>query len=636
MAKNIKSFVYQDTVIQKILKDALIPILGYRDTSKRLGEYTQEIDDLKNRVKALEIPDKSKIYIHDNMNVPIFVEVPNTSYSGETSFYEPVMVEVEVNFNGDAPTRLCAGVIIPAMSSDSSTSAKPFVVYCNQASRDVLKTVVVNVRRNSNETPSLVYEIYFPSITEDNSSSFGRTIVTISSEHREVRKDTVWTDETIDASELLSSAELILGVVAIEDPIPNPDKLVYSDNIRAILSITKGAYQYLNQTDQTVPTTLYLEREDKSSRNTGRLFIRSADEIKNNYDVLVNIFGKDWSGLEFEFDETLTDITGCFEGLDIDKTPKALISKYVTKANNLFKNSTIKMISSQDTLLSGMPFLQSANDLFNGCVNMIGDIKEELISKNLLLDSIERAFKNTKVTNTFEIWNYTHTYQPEKDPSLPPSYPNPDPVTIYLNGRGCFEGVTTLTNINDVPVFWKTNSLDYEYKNSTHFMQFRDRLLMDYNNNLSTISITFTSMTELDNMFSSTSITHTPRKVISNGATSAISMFGYCSELIQVSAEIISHVPTLTDISGFVSSAEKLTSLPEELLYENKAIANYSFAFNGLTSMTGNTPKAAGGINLWEVAGTEGFPSEISGLGCFTDSTFDDITTVPVEWGGRQ
>ena len=111
-------------------------------------------------------------------------------------------------------------------------------------------------------------------------------------------------------------------------------------------------------------------------------------------------------------------------------------------------------------------------------------------------------------------------------------------------------------------------------------------------------------------------------------------MFGYCTDLISVSSTIISRIPTLTDISSFVSGASSLTSLPEDLIYENKSIDNYAYAFSGLTSMTGETPKTSSGLNLWEAAGTEGYPEEINGLDCFKESSFDDIANVPAEWGG--
>lgn len=634
--QNVKSLVYQDTVIQKILKDILIPVIGYRDVSKPLGQYTEDFAHLDDRVTALEIPDKSKIYIHNSSLEPIVVALPKTAYGTMESFYEPVMVEIELSYTGDSVAkRLAVGVLMPSeLYTNTNGSIKPLIVYCNQESRDVLGTVVVNSRVNYDQEVTNVYEIYFPKITEETNTKFSRAVVTITSEHRGVTKDTSWTQDVISGSTLNNTNELILGMVSIEEPIANPDKLVYSDNIRAILSISKGAYSYLSQTDQTIPTTLYLEREDKASRNTGRLYIRSADEIKNNYQVLANIFGKDWSGIEFEFDPSITSIDGCFENLDITHTPKALISNTIKSANRLFKGSSIEVIADQSTLLSKMPLLTSVNEIFNDCVNLTGEITKELISSNLLLDSIDRGFRNTKITNVFDIWNYTHTYQPARDPAAPPSYPDPDPITVYITGKACFEGVTTLINIDSIPQFWRFECHNYEYVNMANFNQFKERLLAEYDNNLSSITIEFTTHTELDNMFSSTPITHTPMAVISDGATSAISMFGYCTELISVSRMIISLIPTLTDISSFVSGASSLPSLPEGLLYDNKAIDNYAYAFSGLTSMTGDTPKTSSGLNLWEVAGTEGYPAEISGLDCFKDSVFDNMSSVPSGWGG--
>lgn len=637
--KNIKSRVYTDTILQAALKDILIPILMGRDVSRPFGDYTREIEDLKDRVTALEIPDKSKLYRHSNISTPIYVALPEKAYKTDEEFYEPVLVEIDCEVVKEGGRKsIEVGILIPSSySHDSSYGKYPTIVYCNQDARDIFGTVVVKAKKSTSLNPQNVYEIYFPKADETMGASITDIVVTIASENRNVRKDTVWNKENSINASTIAQNEMILGMVAIEPPIPNRDKIVYSDNVRSLLSITKGAFKYVQDTEQTVPTTLYFTREDKGSRGQGRLFIRNVSEIRSNYAVLASIFGSDWSGLEFEFSDEISDISGAFQGLDITHTPKALIGKNITKANQLFKGSKVTRIASQDTLLKDMPSLQTAIEMFAECTSLAGEIKNSLIKSNVHLTIIDFMFKNTKITKTDELWKLVHVYQPPRDPMLRPDDPDPLPITQYISGRGCFEGVTTLVNISDVPEFWKTNSTHFVYRKKEEFIQFRQHILTTFNNDLSAITIEFKAVDgepiNLDNMFTSTNITHSPKKVISVGE-SAVNMFAYCNKLVSISDTILSESINIRDISGFVMYCDELTSLPQTLLYNNKSISNYSYAFAGLTSITGDTPKAEGGIALWEIAGKSGYPLSINGENCFQGSSFDDIASVPSSWKG--
>lgn len=637
--KNIKSRVYPDTMLQRALKDILIPILMERDTSRPFGDYTREIDDLKDRVTALEIPDKSKLYRHSDMSTPVYIALPEKAYKTDEYFYEPVLVEIDCEVIKEGGKKsIEVGILIPAnYSHDASYGKEPTVLFCNQTSRDILGTVVVKAKKSSSLNPSNVYEIYFPKVNEVSGTSITNIVVTIASENRNVRKDTVWNKENSLNASTIAQTEMILGMVSIEPPIPNRDKLVYSDNVRSLLSITKGAFKYVQDTEQTVPTTLYFAREDKASRGQGRLYIRNISEIKSNYSVLTNIFGKDWSGLEFEFSDDISDISEAFQGLDITHTPKALIGKNISVADRLFKGSRVTRIANQETLLKDMPMLKSTIEMFADCTALTGEIKKALIKLNVHLTIIDFMFKNTKITNVEPLWQMTHIYQPPRDPMLRPDDPDPLPITQYISGRGCFEGVTTLVNISDVPEFWKTNSTHFLYRNKDEFMQFRPHILKTFNNNLSAITIEFRAPDgqpiNLDNMFTSSSITHSPKKVITVGE-SAVNMFAYCNKLISVSETVISDSTHLNDISGFVMYCDELTTLPQTLLYNNKLISNYSYAFAGLSSITGDTPKGEGGVVLWELAGTSGYPPTINGENCLQGSSFDDIASVPSSWKG--
>lgn len=637
--KNIKSRVYPDTILQTALKDILIPILMGRDTSRPFGDYTREIEDLKDRVTALEIPDKSKLYRHSGLSTSIYVALPEKAYKTDEAFYEPVLVEIDCEVMKESGRKsIEVGILIPAnYNHDSSYGKEPTIVFCNQTARDILGTVVVKAKKSSSLNPSNVYEIYFPKANDSSIVGVSDVIVTIASENRNVEKDTVWTKENSANATTIAQTEMILGMVAIEPPIPNRDKLVYSDNVRSLLSITKGAFKYVQDTEQTVPTTLYFAREDKGSRGQGRLYIRNNNEIKTNYSVLVNIFGKDWSGLEFEFSDDITDISEVFQGLDITHTPKALIGKNVSTADRLFKGSRITRIANQETLLKNMPRLRSGIEMFADCSALTGEIKKSIIKSNVHLTIIDFMFKNTKITNAEPLWQMTHIYQPPRDPMLRPDDPDPLPITQYISGRGCFEGVNTLVNISDVPEFWKTNSTHFIYRNKEEFIQLRQHILKTFNNNLSTITIEFKGVDgepiNLDSIFTSSTITHSPKKIITVGE-SAVNMFAYCNKLISVSETIISGSPNIRNISGFVMYCDELTTLPQTLLYSNKSISNYSYAFAGLTSITGDTPKGESGVPLWELAGKAGYPPTINGENCFRGSSFDNMSSVPSSWKG--
>lgn len=136
-------------------------------------------------------------------------------------------------------------------------------------------------------------------------------------------------------------------------------------------------------------------------------------------------------------------------------------------------------------------------------------------------------------------------------------------------------------------------------------------------------------------MFSGTKLRKGPLSVVAPNATSIKDFYSYCPDLVEIYASSIEQLTTVTSAENFITGCEKLTSIEINIFAPHKLITNYRNALSGLTSITGQTP-TVNGNQLWELAGTEGYPEYIDGSSCFQDSTFDNIADVPVEWGGEQ
>ena len=599
-----KSLVYLDDTIQKYMKDILIPVIGFRDVSKPLGYYTSVIESLKKDLTALQVPDKTKIYRLNSDEITAYVSTPNEY---------PAVCSVELKHGSGS----CV-VTIGFPSNLSYGNDKPYIVGCNDLAKELLKTVKVEVM-NAMKEPSNVFKVSFPNISDSNVREFSGGYLTVYSEDRNVIGVKNWEDGVTPTVGLTS--ELKIGVTSNQDAVPNIDKLVYSENIRNVLGITRAYQRYLLDTQQTVASTLYVTREDSQSKSVGDIFMKESGDVKKYYANLVNIFGKDWSNLNIIFEDSVYNIDGAFSELDITVAPNSIQGKNIASAKNLFLNSNVTSIPNQSEFLSGMPNLSILDGFMKGTKLNIA-IDNSIILSNRRLTSIEEGFANTKITHAPDLWNLTNETEYGQ--------------TLHISGKGCFSGVTTLDNLDEVPEYWKVMDNRYIYKTMNEFNQFREIVLAKYNNNLSTIIIEFKpegeNIVELDNIYSSSSITHTPLKIVSPGAKSIYGGFGYCQDLISVSGTVISEIPTLENIGGLLQSCGALTSLPTNLISSNKSIKDYSYAFAELNSITGETPKAANGKAIWELAGTEGYPDEIIGSGCFSNSTFDDIDTVPSEW----
>lgn len=62
---------------------------------------------------------------------------------------------------------------------------------------------------------------------------------------------------------------------------------------------------------------------------------------------------------------------------------------------------------------------------------------------------------------------------------------------------------------------------------------------------------------------------------------------------------------------------------------------DFQNCFSRCDKLTGSTPKDPDGGELWERAGKEGYPTSITGTGCFTNCTgLDTYNSIPEDWGG--
>ena len=635
-----KSLVYLDDVVQRALKDVLVPILGYRDTSLRLGQYTELIEHLRKDVTDLQIPDKSKVYIHENMTQPINIYVPSTGYRrADSNMIENIRIGVEFNSvrtasNQEDPKLIACDILIPGEYVQQNSSVLvPYCISCNQGGKD-LKVAYVKILTNPTKDPRKVLQLYFPNVNASTGDAYTRGIVTITSNQRDVRKVDTWDgvtgEEDITVVELQHAVRL--GTVPYFDPIEEPENIVRSTNIRYVEGITKGAYTFLDEIEATDPDTLYHERQDSLENDHGTINFDSVEDLQSAKSLLMDIFGKDWSGVIVNFRDGVTDISHAFEGFTFTKTPKQISGKHVKNATGLFKGVPITTITDCATLLRGLPELEYANSAFAD-TPLTGDIKGELFASNQKLMSIHYCFKNTKITGTANFWDMTHQYTPDRDDSLSSLLPNPKPITIKMDGVGCFEGVTTLPSDLDIPANWKEDTKQYTYETRDEFNLKRGSLLAQYEGDLSEVTLTFNgSDVDLAGLFENTELRKAPKAIVANTTTIA-RMFNGCSKLTNIYTSTIAQLTDATDASYFTSSCRSLRTYPQDMFAALKKITDFSDAMSYLEAMTGPMPRS-GGKQLWELAGTEGYPAEIIGRNCYYESTFDGVDQAPAEWRG--
>lgn len=627
---NKRSLVYLDNVLQRALKDILIPTLGYRDTSKTFGKYTSLIDDLRTDVTALQIPPKGKVYIHDNLSQPINIAIPNNAYGTDLPAYENIVVDID--FTEDNTDDMSISIQINTQNGLSSAHC----IACNKNAFETFKSVTIKELYSTRLQPERVYQLFIPEVNISTSSRYGRAVITLYSENRHVLVTKAW--DNIKGNEdhvnTRDTVSVTLGSVPYFKPIESPESLVRSNTVRDIESISEGTYQYMEQVKNTVPTTLYTVREDELTNRAGQLVFKTVSQLQKDKDVLMSIFGEDWSELEIAFSDDIDDISGAFEGFTFTSIPKSIIGKNVKYADRLFMNSKVTRIPDQALLFQRMPKLETINSCFEN-TPLTGRMGLELIQSNERLIEMNRCFKNTKITDTYAFWDHTSIYTPDRDVNDSTLNPDPEPITIHLEGNGAFAGVMTLPNTLPMPDNWDEDTNNRTYKTVQEFFAKRRSLLSQTNNDLSLYSITIEEPNaDLARLFADTDITKAPKAIISTTAKSISQLFENCSKMVEIYSTTLAQLVNVVRADRLVHNCTGLRSIPVNIVEPLKNIDDYELAFAGLTNITGPTP-TSNGKKLYQLAGTTGYPADIQGTRCFEGSTFSDIASVPKAWGGN-
>lgn len=642
---SVRSLVYRDTDMQKYLKDILIPLIGYRDAGHTWGYLRDQINKLQAEVKEMQIPEKSKFYNHGNFATPIFIYVPDNSYDyPENSMNEPIKVMIEFDYQhnltpeeeADPDTEaLSSGtvsfeVVIPGGAS-RDTAKVPYCGICNQLAYKLLDKIQVYYATDlRNGTEPNVYAITLPRvINKKDDEIFTNGTVTIYSENRNVHKADSWDgvsllDPNLNIGQEYDTTQL--GSVPCYDEVDEVERLVRSDTIREIVALTLPSLEYLQETGNTDPDTLYVGREDDDSTYDGRIFFETVEDFENELPTIYKIFGYNWHNLDIEFGELVTSIDSLLEGnTDIIGAPRAIIGPAIESAKNLFRNSSIKYIDNQEMLFAGMPNLKYLDSAFEN-TTITTSIVKDLIASNKNLVSIARMLANTNIYNTEELWNIdgmTDIYAKECYLNVDMSHWEAQGVHIFLS----------------CPQYWlkPVSELDQDdriiaFDTRDGFDKIKDYIIEDQEGDLSKWHFQFNSSEmNLEGIFEGTEVEVTPYSIMYQG-TSLVGAFRNTKVLTTVTSTILSKAPNLTNMSEFLYNAVSVRSLPGSMTIPTN-VNNMRSSFGGMTSVTGQAP-TAGGTLIWQMAGQNGRPATIDGTNCFYMSPFANRGAIPKTWGG--
>lgn len=622
------SLVYRDTDMQKYLKDILIPLIGYRDVGHTLGSFRDSIDKLKVEVKALQIPPKTKFYQH-HWNLPIVIKIPDKSYEyPDVESFEPIKVTVEFDrvINDTAAPEnngrwsYMFEIMIPG-GGIKEVMSSPYCVACNTGAYQEIKEVRVKRMEDLRQEISQVFVVDIPFIKNNSGEniSYEGGSVTVYSENRNVEVTSTWDNLEINDPGITTNYEwnVTMGSIPYFDPVEDVDKLVYSEEIRWINALTLPALEYLQETGNTDPDTLYVGREDDDETYDGTIHFETLEDFQRELPVLYKIFGYNWRYLDIEFGDDVISIDGMLEGnKEVTGAPRRIIGASIESAKNIFKDSAIQYVDNQETLFEGIPNVKWLDNAFeNSAVNI--DLEDIMISQLENLLSVRGMFANTHLGDSETPW------------------------LIFeggLDGRGFFDG-TTFDNsaaLDGCPTYWrrKTGTTLPIYTRYA-FDRIRDEILRDKKGELTGMTIQFLSDSiPLDGLFESSSIKTAPSLIIAPKTTSMKRGFANCGELTSVPSTLFGRLETLERFDEMFLNNISLVELPTTMDLP-KTITSYNSAFKGLPLVTGQAPTNSNGTNLWELAGRDGYPAEIDGTNCFANSLFANITEIPKSWGGE-
>jgi len=134
--------------------------------------------------------------------------------------------------------------------------------------------------------------------------------------------------------------------------------------------------------------------------------------------------------------------------------------------------------------------------------------------------------------------------------------------------------------------------------------------------------------------YSCTSLTSIPSGLFDNcpNVTSFSNCFYNCTSLASIPSGLFDNCPNVTNFGSLFYNCRSLPSIPSSLFDNCPNVTSLNGCFYGCISLTGLTPNT-NGIELWQRAGSEGYPDSILGSFCFSNcNSLSNYSSIPSDW----
>lgn len=204
---------------------------------------------------------------------------------------------------------------------------------------------------------------------------------------------------------------------------------------------------------------------------------------------------------------------------------------------------------------------------------------------------------------------------------------------------GIFQNCLNLTQIPETlfdPIKDKLFSYNYVFSSCTGIQNFPNTLFQ--NTKAASTILSFSGT------FEDSGITNVPSEIFlgcevqepATGEESGIileDMFTRCYSLTTIAENSIKSTGILIDVTNLFSNCYSLESIPNLLFDGENNISLFRNCFMNCIALTGQTPKGSDNLELWQREGTEGYPENIEGVGCFTNCEgLSNFSSIPYPW----
>lgn len=596
--QNNNGLLMSEETVKNYLRDIIVPLLINKDLTVSDAAIISKIDRLNDDM--IDVIEKTKIEKIFDWRSPFYIRVPKTCRY-------PITVEID---GLDAANRsVSLGFKIP-ISFFNNDDNVPHVVYANKYSIKMIKKISYD-KNIADSTLNNIFIIECPEIASG-------TISTrcIDSEVREYKT----ADDIPNIAFAPATRELELAPDVAIEPIEHPEQILrtrsdvdYIDFITTAMMMSKT---FSNSLDDR---TAYFTRDDADSDNLTFRFNTLA-EAKAAIPTIYARIPELWRNINIEFDASVTDISGLFEGVEHTDTVKTITGAGIVTANNLYKNSKINHISSE--LFDGIPRVNSINEAFANTKNLTTvPAATDLFKNSINLKSATGMFEDSGLTSDPEYWKHRNAdftgYIKKSlgDPIGPVPYQGyalnrPYPATYDVNSWV----------FKDVRAF-------KEYLKNNRIRAYKSTDTVDATD-LSKFSVTILEG-NLDEMFMNTNIVKLPKTIEAPKALSANRFAKDVTTLVntEVIGNIFTKCPKLESVVEAFSGCTGLTK-GFEFLGASDTISNYSKVFENCTNIDKDTLPYP-----WRWNGLDGYPDNIVGIDGFKNIP-NLPNWVPREWGG--